>query len=117
MELFTKVADLLASHLGVDASTITPESDIVKDLGADSLDVVQLLMELEDNLVSSFLKTTPLTLKLLAISLNLSVNNRKCSLYGEHFFCKFSIVVCVKILTLNFHLFLIKYIIKSFNKG
>ncbi len=49
MELFTKVADLLASHLGVDASTITPESDIVKDLGADSLDVVQLLMELEDN--------------------------------------------------------------------
>ena len=50
MELFTKVADLLASHLGVDASTITPESDIVKDLGADSLDIVEMLMTLEDEL-------------------------------------------------------------------
>lgn len=49
MDTFTKVAELLAEHLGIDASTITPESDVVKDLGADSLDVVQLLMELEDN--------------------------------------------------------------------
>lgn len=49
MDTFTKVAELLAEHLGIDASTITPESEVVKDLGADSLDVVQLLMELEDN--------------------------------------------------------------------
>ena len=49
MDTFTKVAQLLAEHLGIDASTITPESEVVKDLGADSLDVVQLLMELEDN--------------------------------------------------------------------
>ena len=49
MDTFTKVAELLASHLGIDASSITLESDIVKDLGADSLDVVQLLMEMEDN--------------------------------------------------------------------
>ena len=49
MEVFTKVAELLASYLGVDVSKITLESEIVKDLGADSLDVVQLLMDLEDN--------------------------------------------------------------------
>ena len=49
MDTFTKVAELLAEYLGIDASTITPESEVVKDLGADSLDVVQLLMELEDN--------------------------------------------------------------------
>lgn len=49
MDTFTKVAELLAEHLGIDASTITPESEVVNDLGADSLDVVQLLMELEDN--------------------------------------------------------------------
>ena len=49
MDTFTKVAELLASHLGIDAGSITLESEIVKDLGADSLDVVQLLMELEDN--------------------------------------------------------------------
>lgn len=49
MDTFTKVAELLAAQLGVDANDITLESDIVKDLGADSLDVVQLLMETEDN--------------------------------------------------------------------
>lgn len=49
MDTFTKVAELLATHLGIDASTVTMESEIVKDLGADSLDVVQLLMDMEDN--------------------------------------------------------------------
>ena len=49
MDTFTKVAELLASHLGIDAGSITLDSDVVKDLGADSLDVVQLLMEMEDN--------------------------------------------------------------------
>ena len=49
MDTFTKVVELLAAQLGVDANDITLESDIVKDLGADSLDVVQLLMETEDN--------------------------------------------------------------------
>ena len=48
MDTFTKVVTLLSSELGVDAQKITYESDVVKDLGADSLDVVQLLMALED---------------------------------------------------------------------
>ena len=49
METFNKVAQLLAEHLNVAVDSITMESDIIKDLGADSLDVVQLLMEMEDN--------------------------------------------------------------------
>jgi acyl carrier protein len=49
MDTFTKVAELLSAHLGVDVGIITLESDIIKDLGADSLDVVQLLMDMEDN--------------------------------------------------------------------
>ncbi len=48
MDTFTKVVTLLSGELGVDAAKITYESDVVKDLGADSLDVVQLLMALED---------------------------------------------------------------------
>ena len=48
MDTFTKVAELLAQHLGIDAGSITLESEIVKDLGADSLDVVELVMALED---------------------------------------------------------------------
>jgi len=48
MEGFDKIKDLLASQLGISKDKITMESDIVKDLGADSLDVVELLMSLEE---------------------------------------------------------------------
>lgn len=47
--MFEEVAKILSEQLGVAVSKITLESDIVKDLGADSLDVVELLMTLEDN--------------------------------------------------------------------
>ncbi len=46
--MFEQVCKMLADQLGIDASTIRPESEVVKDLGADSLDVVELLMTLED---------------------------------------------------------------------
>lgn len=47
--MFEEVAKLLAEQLNIDVSKITEDSEIVKDLGADSLDVVELLMTLEDN--------------------------------------------------------------------
>ena len=47
--MFEQVAKILAEQLGIPQSKITADSDIVKDLGADSLDVVELLMTLEDN--------------------------------------------------------------------
>ncbi|MDE7306541.1 MAG: acyl carrier protein [Clostridia bacterium] len=47
--MFEEVVKALAEQLGIAQSKITAESDIVKDLGADSLDVVELLMTLEDN--------------------------------------------------------------------
>ncbi len=46
--MFEKVAKLLAEQLGIPQSKITADSKIVDDLGADSLDVVELLMTLED---------------------------------------------------------------------
>ena len=48
MNTFEKIASLMAEQLGVDKASITPESEIIKDLGADSLDVVEMLMVLED---------------------------------------------------------------------
>jgi len=42
-----KVKSIIASKLGIDESEITPEKSLVNDLGADSLDVVELSMELE----------------------------------------------------------------------
>ena len=47
--MFEEIAKILADQLGIPQSDIAMESDIVKDLGADSLDVVELLMTLEDN--------------------------------------------------------------------
>ncbi len=47
--MFEEVAKILAEQLNIPQSKITMESEIVKDLGADSLDVVELLMALEDN--------------------------------------------------------------------
>ena len=46
--IFEKVAAILAEQLGAEAETITLESSLVDDLGADSLDVVDLVMTLED---------------------------------------------------------------------
>ena len=43
-----KVKNLLASQLGIKEEKINAESRISEDLGADSLDVVELLMTLED---------------------------------------------------------------------
>ena len=47
--MFEEVAKLLSEQLNIDVSKITVDSEIIKDLGADSLDVVELLMALEDN--------------------------------------------------------------------
>ncbi len=48
--VFEKVRKLLAESLNIDdPSKITLESNIVQDLGADSLDMVEMLMALEDN--------------------------------------------------------------------
>ena len=46
--MFDKVCKMLAEQLKIDESKITPEAEVVKDLGADSLDVVELMMALED---------------------------------------------------------------------
>jgi acyl carrier protein len=46
--IFDKVKAILAEQLDVDAETLSMETDIGKDLNADSLDVVEILMSLED---------------------------------------------------------------------
>lgn len=46
--IFETVRDIIANQIGLDKSRITLESDIIKDLGLDSLGVVELVMEIED---------------------------------------------------------------------
>jgi len=42
-----KVIDIIVDKLGVDPSEVTPEASFTNDLGADSLDTVELIMEFE----------------------------------------------------------------------
>ena len=46
--VFEKVRDILAEQFDVDKEEITENTDIQQDLGADSLDVVDLIMSIED---------------------------------------------------------------------
>lgn len=46
--MFEKVRKVLAKELGIDEDKITLEANIIEDLGADSLSVMQLIMALED---------------------------------------------------------------------
>ncbi len=46
--MFDQVKTILAKQLRRDPETITMDSQIKKDLGADSLDILQLLMRVED---------------------------------------------------------------------
>ena len=47
-ELLAKVKEMVASQLGKSEDEITPESSFIEDLGADSLDLVELIMSMED---------------------------------------------------------------------
>lgn len=46
-EITEKVKAIIVDKLGVDESEVTPEASFSNDLGADSLDTVELIMELE----------------------------------------------------------------------
>ena len=43
-----KIREIVAEQLGVDAATLASEANILEDLGADSLDVVELVMAIEE---------------------------------------------------------------------
>ncbi|MED5426413.1 MAG: acyl carrier protein [Candidatus Neomarinimicrobiota bacterium] len=48
MSTFDKVKEVIIDKLGVEESAITSEAHFVNDLGADSLDTVELIMEFEE---------------------------------------------------------------------
>ena len=48
MSVDEKVKSLIVEQLGVDANEVTPEASFVDDLGADSLDTVELVMAFEE---------------------------------------------------------------------
>ncbi len=47
-EMKEKVIDIISNQLGIEKEAITPDAKVIDDLGADSLDVVELVMALEE---------------------------------------------------------------------
>ncbi|MCL6614939.1 MAG: acyl carrier protein [Firmicutes bacterium] len=48
MDVFEKVKEIIVEQLGVDEEEVTLQASFVDDLGADSLDIVELVMALEE---------------------------------------------------------------------
>jgi acyl carrier protein len=48
LDIFSKVKDIVVEQLGVDEEEVTEQASFVDDLGADSLDIVELVMALEE---------------------------------------------------------------------
>lgn len=47
-DLEARIRSIVADQLGIDRGEVTPDASILDDLGADSLDVVELVMAIED---------------------------------------------------------------------
>lgn len=47
-EIFDKIKEIIVEQLGVAENTVTMEASFIDDLGADSLDIVELIMALEE---------------------------------------------------------------------
>ena len=47
-EITTRVTALVVDHLGVDAGDVSPTASFIDDLGADSLDIVELVLAFEE---------------------------------------------------------------------
>lgn len=46
--VFDRVQNVVSEQLGVDSDKVTPDAEFVQDLNADSLDLVELIMQLEE---------------------------------------------------------------------
>lgn len=47
-DIFEKLKAIAVNQIGIDEEKVKPESDIIKDLGLDSLDIVDMLMYVEE---------------------------------------------------------------------
>ncbi len=48
MSVFDRIVELIVEKLGVEPEEVTREASFIDDLGADSLDIVELIMDIED---------------------------------------------------------------------
>ena len=64
--MLEKIMELLAKQLRIDVNTLSPDTNIIEDLWADSLDVVEMLMAIEENFGISVSDEEAITLKTIS---------------------------------------------------
>ena len=86
MENFDKVKDIIVDRLGVDADKVTEDASFKDDLGADSLDIAELVMELEDEFGTEIPDEEAEKSTLLVMQLNTSIvlKNKNLHLSRRH---------------------------------
>ena len=79
MENFDKVKDIIVDRLGVDADKVTEDASFKDDLGADSLDIAELVMELEDEFGTEIPdeEAEKSTLLVMLLSISIVLKNNK----------------------------------------
>lgn len=75
-EVETKVIEIVAEQLGVDKAGISRKTSFVNDLNADSLDTVELVMELEDEFETSIPDEQAEKIKTVGEAIDFIVKNR-----------------------------------------
>ncbi len=63
--IFEKIRAIIADELGIEEETIQPESHLTDDLGADSLDAVELIMKIEQEFDIEIDDTTAQEIKIV----------------------------------------------------
>ena len=74
---FEKISELLANELSIAKETITMDSEIIKDLGANSLDIVEMIMGLEEEFGIEISDEDAVNLKTVGDIVNLIDSSKK----------------------------------------
>lgn len=75
--IFERIKEVLEEELGIDAESVTLQSDMVTDIGADSLDIVQLLIRMEKEYGIKFTDEEIKTVKTVGDVVDFIEKNRK----------------------------------------
>lgn len=74
-EIMDKVRDVIVDQLGVELDTVTDDASFIDDLGADSLDIVELVMALEEEFGISIPDEEAENIKTVGDAINYIENN------------------------------------------
>ena len=75
-EIENKVKQIIVDELGVDENEVTPNARFIDDLGADSLDTVELVMRFEEEFGIEILTRTPKRFRACATRTTTSISTR-----------------------------------------